>query len=108
MIVEEIDGRIMARVEEDSHIFEVNFNELEVKDVVLAFYNDGVRVGSIYNDDGTQRVMARLETVGDEDFISVELEKKFVSEILDKASEKDFIEIESSKLKSYKKRMKLD
>ena len=108
MIVEEIDGRIMARVEEDSHIFEVNFNELEVKDVVLAFYNDGIRVGSIYNDDGTQRVMARLETVGDEDFISVELEKKFVSEILDKASEKDFIEIESSKLKSYKKRMKLD
>lgn len=108
MIVDEVDGKLMARVEEDTHVFEVNFDSLKVKDVVLAFYNDGERVGSIYNDDGTKRTMARLETKGEEDFISVEVEKEFVAKIIDRATEEDMFTTEETSVEAYRTRLGLD
>ena len=88
MLVTEHDGRLLARIETDEMVFEVNFDRLEPTDVTLHFLRDGEKVGSIYNDDGTERTMARL-VVGSEtpDFISVEVPKAFVAEILDVAAE---------------------
>lgn len=91
MKVTEIEGRMMARIDTDSKVFEVNFTELKVHDVKLSFHMDGQRVGSIYNDDGTERVMARLNTVGEEDFISVKIDREFVAEILEKAQVSGYI-----------------
>ena len=108
MIVEKVDGRMMARVEEESHVFEVNFDNLNVKEVSLAFYRNGERMGSIYNDDGTDRTMARLETIGEEDFISVEVEKKFVSMILDRAAEEEMLTTEDTSVEAYRTRLGLD
>ncbi|MDS0258633.1 hypothetical protein NDI56_04305 [Haloarcula sp. S1CR25-12] len=86
MLVTEHDGRLLARIETDEMVFEVNFDRLEATDVTLRFLRDGEKVGSIYNDDGTERTMARL-VVGDDtpDFISVAVPKAFVTEILDTA-----------------------
>lgn len=108
MIVEKVEGKLMARVEEDSHVFEVNFDTLKVKDVSIAFYRDGERMGSIYNDDGTERTMARLETKGEEDFISVEVDKKFVSMILERAAEEEILTTEKSSVEAYRTRIGLD
>lgn len=87
-IVEAVDGGIMARYESDSAVFEVTFETLRVNDVTLHFERDGEKVGSIYNDDGTERTMARLVTSG-EDFIGVEVPKSFVAEILAVAEDRD-------------------
>jgi hypothetical protein len=82
-------GEVMlARLEGEDRVFEVSFDSLEPTDVTLRFYRDGDRVGGIYNDDGTDRTMARLTTARDgTDFIGIEVPKEFVAELLDAASE---------------------
>ena len=87
MLVTEHDGRLLARIEDDQMVFEVTFDELEATDVTLRFRRDGEKVGSIYNDDGTERAMARLTVPGETDFISVEVPKEFVGRVLDTAVE---------------------
>ncbi|NLV09434.1 hypothetical protein GOC74_05775 [Halomicrobium mukohataei] len=88
MFVTEHDGRLLARIEDDHMVFEVSFDRIEPTDVTLHFLRDGQQVGSIYNDDGTDRTMARL-TVDSEttDFVGVEVPKEFVSRVLDIAEE---------------------
>jgi hypothetical protein len=77
---------LLARFEDDNRVFEVSFDSLEPTDVTLRFRRDGERVGSIYNDDGTSRTMARLTTNRDgTDFIGVEVPKEFVTKVLDAA-----------------------
>jgi hypothetical protein len=83
----EHDGRLLARIEDDHMVFEVNFDTLEATDVTLRFRRDGEKVGSIYNDHGTQKTMARLIVPGENDFIGVEVPKSFVAELLDVAAE---------------------
>jgi hypothetical protein len=87
--IAEHDGRLLARVEDDHMVFEVNFDSLEATDVTLHFLRDGEKVGSIYNDHGTEKTMARLTVPGKSDFIGVEVPKSFVAELLDVASETD-------------------
>lgn len=108
MKVTEIEGRMMARIDTDSKVFEVNFSELRVHDVTLSFHMNDQRVGSIYNDDGTERLMARLNTVGEEDFISFKVDREFVAEILEKAQVSGYIEQGSSSLEAYKTRMNIN
>ena len=86
------DDRLLARIEDDHMVFEVTFDTVEVTDVTLRFRRDGEKVGSIYNDDGTTRTIARLTVSGDTDFIGVEVPKAFVAEILDAAVEAGRIE----------------
>jgi hypothetical protein len=85
--IAEHDGRLLARIEDDHMVFEVNFDTLAATDVTLHFLRDGEKVGSIYNDHGTQKTMARLTVPGDGDFIGVEVPKSFVGELLDVAEE---------------------
>jgi hypothetical protein len=86
--IAELDGRMLARFEDDDRVFEVSFDTIEPTDVTLRFIRDDQRVGSIYNDDGTERTMARLTTARDgSDFIGVEVPTDFVAELLDAASE---------------------
>ncbi len=96
-IVAEQDEHMLARLESDDRVFEVSFDAIEPADVTLRFLRDGDRVGSIYNDDGTARTMARL-TTGREgsDFISVEVPKTFVAELLDAAVEAGRVTDESA------------
>jgi uncharacterized protein YbbC (DUF1343 family) len=107
MKVTEIEDRMMARIDTDSKVFEVNFTQLRVHDVTLSFHMNDQRVGSIYNDDGTERLMARLNTVGEEDFISVKVDKDSVAEILEKAEESHYLEQGNSTMKAYKTRMNI-
>jgi|GEM_PF-311810 hypothetical protein len=108
MKVTEIEDRLMARIDADSKVFEVNFNELRVHDVTLSFHMNNQRVGSIYNDDGTDRLMARLNTVGEEDFMSIKVDRSFVAEILERSRESGYIKQGSSSLKAYKTRMNIE
>lgn len=86
--IAEHDGHMLARIEGDDRVFEVSFDTVEPTDVTLRFIRDDERVGSIYNDDGTSRTMARLTTGRDgTDFISVEVPTEFVAELLDAAAE---------------------
>jgi len=96
-IVTKRDGLMLARIESDDRVFEVNFESIEPTDVTLRFLRDDERVGSIYNDDGTDRTMARL-TTGREgnDFIGVEVPKEFVTELLDAAIEADRVTDEAA------------
>lgn len=88
MTIVEHDGRMLARIEDDDRVFEVTFDTIEPTDVTLRFIRDDERVGSIYNDNGTDRTMARLTTGRDgTDFIGVAVPKEFVAELLDAASE---------------------
>jgi hypothetical protein len=88
--VTEHDGIMLARVESSDRVFEVSFDAIEPTDVTLRFLRDGDRVGSIYNDDGTKRTMARLTTEReDADFIGIEVPKEFVTEVLDAARDAD-------------------
>jgi hypothetical protein len=87
-IVAERGGLMLARIEGEDRVFEVNFDSVDPTDVTLRFVRDGERVGSIYNDDGTDRTMARLTTGREgDDFIGVEVPKTFVAELLDAAVE---------------------
>ena len=87
-LVTEHDEHMLARLETADRVFEVSFDSVEPTDVTLGFLRDGERVGSIYNDDGTDRTMARLTTGRDgTDFIGVEVPKEFVAEILETAVE---------------------
>lgn len=83
----EHDGRLLARIEDDDMVFEVNFDTVEATAVTLRFVRDGEKVGSIYNDHGTKKTMARLTVPGDNDFIGVEVPTSFVAELLDVAAE---------------------
>jgi len=95
--VTEHDGRVLARIEDDHYVFEVNFDTIEPTDVTLRFYRDGEKVGSIFNDDGTDRTMARLTTDREgTDFIGVAVPKEFVSEVLGLAVETDRVTDESA------------
>ena len=103
--VAERDGVMLARVESDDRVFEVSFDAIEPTDVTLRFLRDGDRVGSIYNDDGTDRTMARLTTGRDgTDFIGVEVPKAFVGELLDAAVEAGRITDETT-LEGYRLRV---
>ena len=87
-VVTEHDGRLLARIEDDRMVFEVSFDRLEPTDVTLRFHRNWEKVGSIYNDDGTERTMARLTTARDgNDFLGVEVPKSFVTAVLDAAEE---------------------
>lgn len=89
-IVTERADLMLARIESDDRVFEVNFDSIEPTDVTLRFLRGEERVGSIYNDDGTDRTMARLTTAREgDDFIGVEVPKEFVAELLDAALEAD-------------------
>ena len=86
--ITERHDRMLARIEDTDRVFEVSFELIEPTDVTLRFLREGNRVGSIYNDDGTNRTMARLTTGRDgTDFIGVEVPKAFVAELLDAAVE---------------------
>ena len=103
--IAEHDGRMLARIDADDRVFEVAFETIEPTDVTLRFIRDDERVGSIYNDDGTSRTMARLTTGRDgSDFISVEVPKTFVAELLDAASEAGRITDETA-LEGYRLRV---
>ena len=103
--IAELDELMLARVEGDDRVFEVSFDTIEPTDVTLRFIRDGERVGSIYNDNGTERTMARLTTGRDgSDFIGVEVPKDFVSELLDAASEAGRIADETA-LEGYRLRI---
>jgi adenylate cyclase class IV len=88
-LVTEHDGRLLARVEAADRVFEVNCDELEATDVTLRLYRGGEQVGSIYNDFGTDKTMARLTVPGSDvgDFIGIEVPKAFVAELLEAAVE---------------------
>jgi len=107
MKITEIEDRMMARIDTDSRVFEKNFTKLRVQDVTLSFHMDGQGVGSIYNDDGTDRLVARLNTIGEEDFISFKVDREFVAEVLEKAQVYDYLEQGSSSLEAYKTRMNI-
>jgi len=88
---------MLARIETDEFAFEVNFDTIEPTDVTLRFRRDGEKVGSIYNDDGTEKTMARLTTDREStDFIGVEVPKEFVSELLTAAVETGRVTDESA------------
>ncbi|WP_246985535.1 hypothetical protein [Halorientalis marina] len=86
-LVTEHDGRLLARVEAPDRVFEVSLDAVEATDVTLRLYRDETQVGSIYNDHGTEKTMARLTVPGESDFIGVEVPKAFVAELLDAAEE---------------------
>ncbi|SIR88266.1 hypothetical protein [Natronorubrum thiooxidans] len=96
-IITEKDDLMLARIEDDDRVFEVNFESIEPTDVTLRFLRNDDRVGSIYNDDGTSRTMARLTTGRDgTDFIGIEVPKEFVAELLDAAVEAGRVTDESA------------
>jgi hypothetical protein len=95
--VTEHAGLMLARVEDNDFVFEVNFETVEPTDVTLRFRRDGEKVGSIYNDNGTEKTMARLTTARDgPDFIGVRVPKEFVSEVLTAAVEAGRVTDESA------------
>ncbi|MFC6975963.1 hypothetical protein ACFQL1_16735 [Halomicroarcula sp. GCM10025709] len=86
-VIEEVDSGLLVRFEDSHGVFEATVDEVAVTDVTLRFYRDDEKIGSVYNDDGTARTMARLTVPGDTDFISLEVPKAFVRELLDTAQE---------------------
>lgn len=88
-VVREHDGRLLARMEADDRVFEVNLDEVDATDVTLRLYRDGEQVGSIYNDFGTAKTMARLTVPESDtgDFMGFEVPKSFVGDLLDLAVE---------------------
>jgi hypothetical protein len=86
-LVTEHDGRLLARVDAPDRVFEVSLDTVEATDVTLRLHRDGEQVGSIYNDHGTEKTMARLTVPGAGDFIGVEVPKSFVASLLDAAEE---------------------
>ncbi|MEF8843744.1 MAG: hypothetical protein V5A62_19315 [Haloarculaceae archaeon] len=95
--VTEHAGLLLARIEDDEFVFEVNFETIEPTDVTLRFRRDGEKVGSIYNDDGTEKTMARLTTAREgDDFIGVRVPEEFVSEVLIAAVETGRVTDESA------------
>ena len=87
-VITEHDGLLLARIEDEQMVFEVSFDELEPTDVTLRLYRNGQKVGSIYNDNGTERTMARVTTGRPgNDFVGVEVPKPFVANLLNAAEE---------------------
>jgi len=91
-VVTEQGDALLARIEDDHMVFEATIERVEVTDVTLRFYRGDEQIGSIYNDDGTERTMARLTVPGETDFIGVEVPKSFVRELLDAAVETDRVQ----------------
>jgi hypothetical protein len=108
-LVTEHDGRLLARIEDDRMVFEVNFDTLVATDVTLRFRRDGEEVGSVYNDFGTEKTMARLATAGDGDgdFLGVEVPKSFVARVVEVASDVGRVE-DAAALEGYQLRMLSD
>jgi hypothetical protein len=103
--IAEHDGHMIARIDGSDRVFEVAFDTIEPTDVTLRFIRDDDRVGSIYNDDGTDRTMARLTTGRDgSDFIGVKVPKDFVAELVDAASKAGRITDETA-LEGYRLRV---
>lgn len=67
-----------------------------MKDVVISLRYEDEPIGSLYNDDGTEKIFARLATQGDENFISFVVPKSFVSDVLDAAIEHNAVTEKSS------------
>jgi hypothetical protein len=104
-LVTEHDGRLLARIEDDRMVFEMSFDELEPTDVTLRFYRDGTQVGSIYNDDGTERTMARLTTDREGSaYLGVEVPKSFVETVLAAAEESGRV-TDGTAAEGYRKRV---
>lgn len=102
-----VDEMLMVRYEADDRIVEANSDEIVVKDVVLGLKRDGKQIGSIYNDDGTDDTFVRLKTPGEHDFISFQVPKTFVQELLDTALTHDLV-TEQASVEGYRTRMGLD
>jgi hypothetical protein len=105
--IRELDGRLLARIEDESMVFEVNADTVAVRDVTLHFLRDGERVGSIYNDHGTEKTMAHLDTSGN-DFIGVEVPKSFVASVLDAAAEQGRLDESAASAAGYRTRVLKD
>ncbi|MUV89885.1 hypothetical protein GJ629_08250 [Halapricum sp. CBA1109] len=103
--IAEVEGRLLARIESESMVFEVSADALSATDVTLHFLRDGDRVGSIYNDHGTEKTMAHLDTPGETDFVGVEVPKSFVEELLGFAEETGRIADDSGSIEGYRIRM---
>jgi hypothetical protein len=103
-LVTEHDGHLLARIEDDHMVFEVNFDSLAATDVTLRLRRDGEEVGSIYNDYGTEKTMARLSEPGENDFLGVEVPKSFVASVLDAAVEAGRVE-DTTAVEGYRLRM---
>ena len=80
--IAEHDGRMIARIDDSDRVFEVAFDTIEPTDVTLRFVRDDDRVGSIYNDDGTARTMARLTTGREGSDFVIALGSPLVSRVL--------------------------
>lgn len=102
-----VNDALMVRYEENDRIVEANCDEIVVKDVVIGLKRDGTQIGSIYNDDGTEDVFIRLSTPGEHDFISFQVPKSFVRELLDTAVSEHRVTEEAS-VEGYRTRMHLD
>ena len=99
------DGNVLARLESRSSVVEFTFDLVEATDVTLRLYRDDTQIGSIYNDDGTDRTMARIVTNRDgSSFVGIEVPKEFVREILDVAEENDMIN-SATKVEGYRMRV---
>ena len=80
--IAEHGGHMIARIDGKDRVFEVAFDTIEPTDVTLRFIRDDKRVGSIYNDDGTARTMARLTTGRDGSDFVIALGSPLVSRVL--------------------------
>ena len=80
--IAEHGGHMIARIDGKDRVFEVAFDTIEPTDVTLRFSRDDERVGSIYNDDGTARTMARLTTGREGSDFVIALGSPLVSRVL--------------------------
>ena len=80
--IAEHGGHMIARIDGKDRVFEVAFDTIEPTDVTLRFIRDDERVGSIYNDDGTARTMARLATGREGSDFVIALGSPLVSRVL--------------------------
>jgi hypothetical protein len=80
--IAEHGGHMIARIDGKDRVFEVAFDTIEPTDVTLRFIRDDERVGSIYNDDGTARTMARLTTGREGSDFVIALGSPLVSRVL--------------------------
>jgi hypothetical protein len=101
----ERDGRLAARYEAPDRVFEVGFDAVRVTDVTLQFIRDGTKVGSVYNDYGTERTMAHLDAPGEGDFVGVEVPKAFVAALLEAAERTDRVDESGGSLGAYRTRV---
>ena len=80
--IAEHGGHMIARIDGKDRVFEVAFDTIEPTDVTLRFIRDDERVGTIYNDYGTARTMARLTTGREGSDFVIALGSPLVSRVL--------------------------